>query len=106
MVFNYGIISVGDLEDDDDDVSDSENENAITDSEDEDECYQNSPDEAEINVMEELRFGCMKHVEVVQNGNADQHVDDDQYNEPLESNTTVDFLGRGLKGSLIQMKKE
>ena len=103
IINNYGFYfySVGDLEDDEDDLTDSENENAITDSEDEDDCYQNTPDQKELNIMEELRFGCMKQTELVtamyetnHNGNGD----DDQYHEPLQSNTTVDFHGKGLKG--------
>jgi len=85
---------VGDLGDDEGDESDSENENAVTDSEDEDECYQNAPDAAEINVMESLRVGCMKNVEII----GREISENDQYEEPLKANTTVDFHGKGSKG--------
>ena len=84
---------VGDLEDDDGDGSDSENSAAVTDSEDEDECYQEEAVSGDV--MAELRVGCMRKVNLP--GEGDETADNDQYEEPLEKATTVDFLGAGLK---------
>ena len=85
------------MEDDDGDESDDENEHAVTDSEDEDECYVEEATKEHENVVEELSVGCMKNFEF---GFTQGHTND-QYSEPLDSATTVDFLGKGLKSKFL-----
>ena len=68
--------------------SDEENEQAITDSEDEVD-YQNVVDKDESLINQLITKGCMK-------GGVD-HEDDDEYEDPLDPASTVDFNMQGLK---------